>query len=121
MFEFPAILPPANLGQPLHSPTGMRELPSPNLAGTFLLRGVGHISNTMGVDEYAQKFFSLHTMSRCQNHQPNHPEFSRLLLASSGASTLLAQCETSPDAEVTRRQSSSLRHGAPHAAEAAGP
>ena len=37
MFEFPMFLLPTNLGQPIHSLSAMTELPSPNLAVTFLL------------------------------------------------------------------------------------
>ena len=59
------------------------------------------------------------------NHQPNHielfPSPPPPPLASRGASTRSAQCDGSPDSEVTRRQSSFLRHDVSHAAELAGP
>ena len=40
MLDFPAFFLPTNLRQPMHSPTAMMELLSPNLAGTFLLQAV---------------------------------------------------------------------------------
>ena len=37
MFEFPAFLPPTNLGLPMHSPSALTEHVSPNLARFFWL------------------------------------------------------------------------------------
>ena len=45
LFEFPAFLLPTNLGPPMHSPTAMTELHSPNLAGTFMLHTVHHFQH----------------------------------------------------------------------------
>ena len=46
IFKFPAFLLHTNLGQPMHSPSAMTELPSPNLAGSFSLRAVKGIAQT---------------------------------------------------------------------------
>jgi len=43
MFEFPAFLPPTNLGLPMHSPPALTEHVSLNLARLFLLDPV-HLS-----------------------------------------------------------------------------
>ena len=40
MFEFPAFLPPTNLGLPMHSPSALTEHVSLNLARFFLLNPV---------------------------------------------------------------------------------
>ena len=45
MFEFPALLLPINLVQPVHSPSALTEQVSLNLAGAFLLHPVSQVED----------------------------------------------------------------------------